>query len=267
MHLWCQLLPQVEWQLLLLQQSRLHPNLSAHVHIYGPHDYNKHPFVPIGMEALVHNKSHKRQTYTEHCKKAFVFGTSTEHYWCWKIWSTATRATQISGSPFFKHKYLSNPSVTPEHLVIAVAENLTRALETSIPQHLQVSTIQALKNLSEVLTDASHKYSSNPTIHIPNTPPSRPHRELTESPKVSPTPLGSPPPKVHTTTISPTAPGTLPTCAPTNVQIPLFPPNVPSASPRNNTAQQQLGIAPSPMTPSTHQIMPHVPSPPLTKLR
>jgi hypothetical protein len=152
---------------------------------------------------------------------------------------------------FFKHKYLTNPLVTPEDLVISAAGNLTQSLETSIPQHLQVSTIQALKDLSEVFTDASHKYSSNPTIHIPNAPPLRPHRELTESPRVSPTPLGSPPPRVHTTTISPTTPSTLPTHAPTNVQIPLFPPNVPSASPRHNTAQQQLGTALSPTTPIT----------------
>jgi hypothetical protein len=71
LHLWCQLLPQVEQQLLLLQQSRLHPNLSTYAHIYGHHNYNKHPFVPIGLEALVHDKPHKHQTYAEHCKKAF----------------------------------------------------------------------------------------------------------------------------------------------------------------------------------------------------
>ncbi len=59
MHLWCQLLPQVEWQLLVLRQSQLHPNLSAYAHVYDHHNYNKHPFVLIGMEALVHNKSHK----------------------------------------------------------------------------------------------------------------------------------------------------------------------------------------------------------------
>jgi hypothetical protein len=79
LHLWCQLLPQVEQQLLLLRQSRLHPILSTYAHVYGHHDYNKHPFVPIGMEALVHNKPHKCQTYAEHCKKAFVHGTSTKH--------------------------------------------------------------------------------------------------------------------------------------------------------------------------------------------
>jgi hypothetical protein len=60
MHLWCQLLPQVVLQLLLLQQSRVNPNMSAYAHLYGQHDYNKHPFVPIRMEALVHGKSHKQ---------------------------------------------------------------------------------------------------------------------------------------------------------------------------------------------------------------
>jgi hypothetical protein len=54
MHLWCQLLPQIERQLLLLRQSKANPNISAYVHVYGQHDYNRHPFVPIGTEALVH---------------------------------------------------------------------------------------------------------------------------------------------------------------------------------------------------------------------
>ncbi len=57
LHLWCQLFPQVERQLLLLHQSWLHPNLSAYAHVYGHHDYNRHPFIPIGMVALVHDKN------------------------------------------------------------------------------------------------------------------------------------------------------------------------------------------------------------------
>ncbi len=218
LHLWCQLFPQEEWHLFLLQQSQLHPNLSAYARVYSLHIYNKHPFVPIGMEALVHDKPHKCQTYAEHCKKAFVLGTSTKHYQCWKFWSMATRATQILGAAYFKHKYLTNPLITPEILVIATVENLARALETSIPQHLQVLTIQAtLKNLSEVFTDTSHEYSNVPAIHMPNAPPLHPHREPTESPRVSPTPLGSPPPRVHTITISPTASSTLPTRVPSSI--------------------------------------------------
>ncbi len=81
LHLWCHLLLQVDWQLLLLQKLQLHPNLSTYTHVYGHHDYNKHPFVLIGMEALVHNKARKHCTYAKHCKKVFVLGISTEHYW------------------------------------------------------------------------------------------------------------------------------------------------------------------------------------------
>jgi hypothetical protein len=115
---------------------------------------------------------------------------------------------------------------------------------------------------------------------MPNAPPSLPHQELTESPRVSPIPLGSPSPRVHTTPISPATPGTLPTHAPTNVQIPLFPPEVPRLSRRRNTAKQQLGTAPrlltntsishleipTPITSITRKIMPHEPFPPLAKL-
>ena len=63
MHLWCQLLPQMEHQLLILRQSKSNPSISAFAHVYGHHDYNKHPFVPIGMEALVHDCPHARRTY------------------------------------------------------------------------------------------------------------------------------------------------------------------------------------------------------------
>jgi hypothetical protein len=86
------------------------------------------------------------------------------------------------GCHVFKHKYLTNPSVTPEDLVIAAAGNLSQALETSIFQHLQVFTIQALKDLSEVFTDAAHKYSDDPAIHMPDVPTSHNHQEPTESP-------------------------------------------------------------------------------------
>ncbi len=161
----CQLLPQVKQQLFLLCQSWLHPNLSAYAHVYGHHDYNRHPFIPIGMEALVHNKHHKRCTYTEHCKKAFALGTSPDHYQCWKFWSTTTRATRILGAAFFKHKYLSNPLATPEDLVIAAAANLAKALKTTIPVKLRDSSIKALTDLSALYSEAALQYNNGPATH------------------------------------------------------------------------------------------------------
>ena len=62
-HLWCQAIPQAERQLLLLQQSQVHPKVSAYAQVYGPHDYNAAPFVPIGMVTLVHGKPKRRGTF------------------------------------------------------------------------------------------------------------------------------------------------------------------------------------------------------------
>ena len=59
LHLWCQIIHQGERQLLLLQQSRVNPKISAYAHVYSTHDYNSATFVPIGMETLVHDKPKK----------------------------------------------------------------------------------------------------------------------------------------------------------------------------------------------------------------
>ena len=55
-HLWCQVIPQAERQLLLLRQSKSNPKISAYAHVYGPHNYDTTPFVPVRMETLVHDK-------------------------------------------------------------------------------------------------------------------------------------------------------------------------------------------------------------------
>ena len=87
MHLWCQLLPQVEHQLLLLWLLHVSPGMSAYAHVYQCHrDYSRNPFVPIGMEALVHKKPHKQRTFVQQCKKGYVLGTSFKHYRFQTIW-------------------------------------------------------------------------------------------------------------------------------------------------------------------------------------
>ena len=62
-HLWCQAIPQAERQILLLRKSHVHPKVSAYAQVYGPHNYNAEPFVPIGMETLVHENPKRRGTF------------------------------------------------------------------------------------------------------------------------------------------------------------------------------------------------------------
>ena len=122
------------------------------------------------MEALVHDKPHKRGTYAEHCTKAFVLGTSTGHYRCWKFWTPTTRATRISGAAFFEHKYLTNPSITPEDQVIAAAAHLSNTLQGIRSPQLHTSTLKLLCDLQDIFYEvANTTQDPSPTqsLHTP----------------------------------------------------------------------------------------------------
>ena len=48
-----------------------------------------------------------------------------------------TQATRVSQTVLHKHKYISNPSMTPEDSAIVAAGKLAEALKWHMPQHLQ----------------------------------------------------------------------------------------------------------------------------------
>jgi hypothetical protein len=117
----------------------------------GQYDYNKHPFVPIRMELLVHVEPRKQQTYAQHCNKGYIIGTSFKHYQCQKVWMKDTHTTRVSGAVWFKHKYLTNPSITPEDQIIAAIGRLAKTLTTGVPPQLHDGTVDKLCKLQEIL--------------------------------------------------------------------------------------------------------------------
>ena len=80
LHLWCRAIPKAKRQLMLLSMSNVNSKISSYAHVYGQHDYNAEPFVPIGMEYLVHDNPNHRKTFAAHCKKGYVLDTSFEHF-------------------------------------------------------------------------------------------------------------------------------------------------------------------------------------------
>eukprot|EP00804_Cyclotella_cryptica_P001885 CCRYP_007356-RA/>CCRYP_007356-RA protein AED:0.20 eAED:0.20 QI:0/-1/0/1/-1/1/1/0/768 len=174
LHLWCQLLPQMERQLCLLRQSNAYPHISSHTHLYGHHDYNTHPFVPLGMETLVHDKPHRRKSFAQHCTKGYVIGTSYEHYRCWKVWTPTSCTTRISATVFFKHKYITNPSVTPADAIIAAAANLSHLLTNNLQAHHNNKVNQSDLTRLQILTQPSPPPQHN-AAHYKQHSPHAPH--------------------------------------------------------------------------------------------
>jgi hypothetical protein len=62
------------------------------------------------------------------------------------VYITNTRATRISDAVFFKHQYITNPTVSPESYVVAAAQQLATALQGNIPAGNE--TAEALKRLA-----------------------------------------------------------------------------------------------------------------------
>ena len=157
LHLWDKIIPQAEKQLWLLRQSNTNPKVSAYSHVHGHHNYNALPFVPIGMQTIVHEKSSKRGTWSQHGVKGYVLGTSYEHYRNWIAYCTKSRGVRVSGKMFFKHKYLTNPSVTTGDVVCQAAYNLTKTLKKNIPEYFENTELDELKRLDSFFAKAAEK--------------------------------------------------------------------------------------------------------------
>ena len=103
---------------------------------------------------------------------------------CWKIWSMATHITCIAATVFFKHKYLTNPSISPSNALIAAAVNLAHIIQQNAKaQHIGIKKLQDLQRLQQLFSDTAKQQ--------PNTPaPPQPIADCAPPPRVPiPTPL------------------------------------------------------------------------------
>ena len=120
--LWCHLLEPTKLTLNLLHQPRVAPNISAFPHVHGAHNYMRKPFDPIRCAIQMHVKPDKRRSWDTRSEPGFNLGTSMEHHSCFRVYVMRTRATRVSYTVFFKHQYITNPTISPESLVVAAAQ-------------------------------------------------------------------------------------------------------------------------------------------------
>jgi len=148
MHLWCRLLPQAEMTLNMARKSRLVPTISAYAHLHGQHDYNRHPLAPLGCAVEMHVQPDVRETWAAHSVSGFNVGTSFQHYRCYSIWVKNTRSVRVGNTIFFKHKYLTMPTLTTADALLKAAHDMTTALLGGVTTTNQ--SAEALKQLMDI---------------------------------------------------------------------------------------------------------------------
>ena len=60
--LWDLMLKQIDMQVNMLRQSNITPRISAHAHLHGQHDFNRHPLAPLDIEVHSYVLPNKRRT-------------------------------------------------------------------------------------------------------------------------------------------------------------------------------------------------------------
>eukprot|EP00956_Cyclotella_meneghiniana_P024798 scaffold50421_cov81-Cyclotella_meneghiniana.AAC.3 len=174
--LWDRLLPQTEVTLNLLRQSNATPTVSAYAHLSGPFDYNKMPLAPMGCEAQVHEKTDKRGTWAYHSLDGWYLNTSPEHYRVHNCHIKSTKAERLTDTIQFKHKHITNPTLSHSDKLMNALANCKAALLG----HIDFKADHNLSELNTLVQQVEQKLNSEIPIapQVPQPP------ESTNTPQV-----------------------------------------------------------------------------------
>ena len=98
----------------------------------------------------------RRKSWAEHSVSGFYVGTSDEHYRCHKVWVAKTKAERVSGTVYFKHKYITQPTLTPEDVIIKALQDLKHAIKGT-NNHKGNENLKALEQMDEIFKQEPEK--------------------------------------------------------------------------------------------------------------
>ncbi len=117
----------------MLRPARMLKTVSAYTYLYRQHGYNSNPFAPLGCKVEAHIVPEICKTWAPHTASGYYIGNAMEHYHCHNVYIPDTKGTHICSSIFFKHRYLTMPTLTPTDMLINAADTLSEAIIGAIP--------------------------------------------------------------------------------------------------------------------------------------
>jgi len=87
------------------------------------------PLAPMGCAVQFHIKPGRRKTFGEHSEDGFYLKMSEEHYRTHVIFAKKTRAKRLADTVFFKHKYITQPTITPANAIVNAYNKLRQAIQ------------------------------------------------------------------------------------------------------------------------------------------
>ena len=118
MHLWCRLILQTFLTLNLVRPSHVDQKLSAHAYFHEYFDYNDIPLAPLVWAIQLYVKPNRRNLWYEHSTSGYYVDTFDWNYRCHSIGVGETKSEIVTDTLFFKHKYITQPNLTPEDVLV-----------------------------------------------------------------------------------------------------------------------------------------------------
>ena len=125
-------------------------NVSALAYAFVPHDFNSMPLATLGCAVQIHENPSKRRTWAVHSVDRWYLVTSPRHYQRYDVWVRGTGAVRSTDTVCFKHKHITNYSVTLVYAILHAAKKLTEALKGNIPTTLEGSALEDLAKLETI---------------------------------------------------------------------------------------------------------------------
>jgi hypothetical protein len=146
-NLWDRLLPQTKITLNLIRQSNTTPTVSAYTHLSGPFNYNKMLLAPMGCKAQIHEKTNKGGTWAYHSIDGWYLFISPEHCHTHMCHVKATKSKCHSDTVHFKHKNITNPTITHTDKVMQTLAECAKTITGATGG----TTAQMVKDLQRIV--------------------------------------------------------------------------------------------------------------------
>ena len=125
---WDRLLPQTELTLNLLRSSRVNPNISAWVYIFGQFDYSRTPLALPGTKSVVHLKPNHRASWSPNGEEGWTVGPSLQHYRCINCYFSKTRSQRNCDTVTFFPTVILHPKINLEDYLRQAADDIISIL-------------------------------------------------------------------------------------------------------------------------------------------
>ncbi len=142
----------------------------------------KMPLAPLRCAVKLYKINTRCRTWAEHSTDGWYLGTSSKHYRCHKIYVKKTRAKRISDTVFFKHKYITQPTLTQADTIVKALDDLTHTLKGR--KNVKVDAqIKALEQIDKLLNSIPKKVVTRKEQHVTFDESTAPPRETNATPR------------------------------------------------------------------------------------